>query len=120
MDNIAWDLDISYILCFAYIINFVVQKFIRAVIVNPSNDDEGNTNTGNGDDFTLDIMMTIWPLEKSFQNYEQSAIPFVEAFADGNCSNKLAGLVKLHRPLFRKISPFDRIRHFECCNVVST
>ena len=41
--------------CFAHIINLVVQKFIRAVIVTPSDDDEGNTDTGNGDDFTLDI-----------------------------------------------------------------
>jgi len=32
-----------------------VQKFIRAVIITPSDDDEGNTDTGNGDDFTLDI-----------------------------------------------------------------
>jgi len=63
---------------------------------------------------------TIWPLEESFQNYEQSPIPFSEAIADENYSNRLAGLVKLHRPPFRKISPFDEIRHFECCNIVST
>jgi len=54
-DNIVWDPDTSYIRCFAYIINLVVQKFIRAVIVTPGDDDEGNTDTGNGDDFTLDI-----------------------------------------------------------------
>jgi len=33
----------------------MVQKFIRAVIVAPGDDDEGNIDTGNGDDFTLDI-----------------------------------------------------------------
>ena len=54
-DNIAWDPDTSYIPSFAYIINLVVQKFIRAVIVTPGDDDEGNTDTGNSDDFTLDI-----------------------------------------------------------------
>ena len=54
-DNIAWDPDISYIPCLAHIINLVVQKFIRAVIVTPGDDNEGNTDTGNGDDFTLDI-----------------------------------------------------------------
>ena len=32
-----------------------MKKFIRAVIVTPGDDDEGNTDTGNGDDFTLDI-----------------------------------------------------------------
>ena len=54
-DNIVWDPDTSYIPCFAHIINLVVQKFIRAVIVTPGDDNEGNTDTGNGDDFTLDI-----------------------------------------------------------------
>jgi len=54
-NNIAWDPDTSYIPCFAHIINLVMQKFIRAVIVTPGDDDEGNTDTGNGDDFTLDI-----------------------------------------------------------------
>ena len=54
-DNIVWDPNTSYILCFAHIINLVVQKFIRAVVVTSGNDDEGNTDTSNGDDFTLDI-----------------------------------------------------------------
>ena len=54
-DNIVWDPDTNYILCFAHIINLVVQKFIRAVIVTSGNDDNGNIDTGNGDDFTLDI-----------------------------------------------------------------
>ena len=59
---------------------------------------------------------TIWPLEESFQNYEASPIPFAEALADGNYLNKLDGLVKLHRPPFCKMSPFDGTWHFECCN----
>jgi len=54
-DNIVWDPDTNYMLYFAHIINLMVQKFIRAVIVTPSNDDEGNIDTGNGDNFTLDI-----------------------------------------------------------------
>ena len=54
-DNIVWDPDTSYIPCFAHIINLVMQKFIRAVIIMLDDDDEGNTDTGNGDDFTLDI-----------------------------------------------------------------
>jgi len=54
-DNIVWDPDINYIPCFAHVINLVVQKFIKTVIVTPDDDDEGNIDTGNGDDFTLDI-----------------------------------------------------------------
>jgi len=54
-DNIVWDPDTNYIPCFAHMINLVVQKFIRAVIVTPDDDDEGNIDIGNGDDFTLDI-----------------------------------------------------------------
>jgi len=54
-DNIVWDPDINYIPCFAHVINLVVQKFIKTVIVTPGDDDEGNIDTGNGDDFTLDI-----------------------------------------------------------------
>jgi len=54
-DNIIWDPNTSYIPCFAHVINLVVQKFVRAVIVTPGDDNEGNIDTGNGDDFTLDI-----------------------------------------------------------------
>ena len=63
---------------------------------------------------------TIWPLEESFQNYEQSPILFPEALTDGNYSNKVAGLVKLYRTRFRKMSPLDGIGHFECYNIIST
>jgi len=54
-DNIVWDPDTNYIPCFAHVINLVVQKFIKTVIVTPDDDDEGNIDTGNGDDFTLDM-----------------------------------------------------------------
>ena len=42
-------------MCFTHLINLVVQKFIRAVIVIPNDDNEGNIDIGNGDNFTLDI-----------------------------------------------------------------
>ena len=53
-DNVARDPETDYIPCFAHIINLIVQRFIRAVIVS-TGDDDGNIDTGNGDDFILDI-----------------------------------------------------------------
>ena len=54
-NNVAWDPSTGYIPWFAYIINLVVQKFIQGVIISLGDDDNGNIDTGNGDNFTLDI-----------------------------------------------------------------
>ena len=54
-DKITWDPDIGYIPCFVHIIKLVMQKLIRAVIVSPGDDNDGNIDIGNDDNFTLDV-----------------------------------------------------------------
>jgi len=68
----------------------------------------------------LILAMMIWPSDESFPNYKASLILFVEVFTDGNCSNKLATLVKLPPLLFHKILLLNGTQNFACSSLQST
>ena len=53
-DNIIQNFDINYIPGITHIINLMIQKFILAVIIISSNNNE-NIDTGNRYNFTIDM-----------------------------------------------------------------